>query len=352
MSEGPRVFEAVGVAAIRSLEAHGQQEIFATADWFELLATHGLPQALSVRVFSVCDQAGRDWFALPMLDGPELSSLTNYYACLYAPIASAPPRAEDVALLCRHWKQRPATPVIRLQPLDADAPFTHQILASLRQAGFWADRFFCFGNWYLPVNGRSYSEWFETLPGKLRSTIQRHTRKVAAEGDWSTQIVDRPGEDLERAIGDFVRVYANSWKTPEPYPSFVPELCRLAARRGWLRLGIMRRGATPVAAQLWLHCDGRSMIYKLAYDEAFVRYSAGSILTAAMMRHAFDVDRAREIDYLSGDDAYKKDWMSHRRERIGIVAFNPRHPRGCLAGMRHIAGRAVDALRRRPTDPA
>jgi CelD/BcsL family acetyltransferase involved in cellulose biosynthesis len=351
MSERTHVWEAVGVAAIQTLGPHAQHEVFATAAWFELLATHGLSPGSTVRLFSVRDEAGCDQFSVPMLDGPELSSLSNYYSCLYAPIVSASPQAEDIALLCRHWRRRPATPVIRLQPLDAGAPFTAQLFASLRHAGFWANEFFCFGNWYLPVSGRTYSEWFETLPGKLRSTIQRHTRKLATEGDWSTRIVDRPGDELEAAIGDFVKVYANSWKTPEPYPSFVPELCRLAARKGWLRLGVMRRGSTPVAAQLWLHCDGRSMIYKLAYDEAFVRYSAGSILTAAMMKHAFDVDRAREIDYLSGDDAYKKDWMSHRRVRIGIVAFNPWHPRGFLAGARHFVGRVIAALRRTATNP-
>ncbi|MFZ2388006.1 MAG: hypothetical protein WAW69_09375, partial [Polaromonas sp.] len=31
-----------------------------------------------------------------------------------------------------------------------------------------------------------------------------------------------------------------------------------------------------------------------------------------------------EVDFLIGDDAYKKNWMSHRRERWGIVAYNPK----------------------------
>ena len=54
-----------------------------------------------------------------------------------------------------------------------------------------------------------------------------------------------------------------------------------------------------------------------------------------------DVDRVSEVDYLTGDDPYKKDWMSDRRERWGIVAFNVRTVRGTLAAMWHLSARAV-----------
>lgn len=69
------------------------------------------------------------------------------------------------------------------------------------------------------------------------------------------------------------------------------------------------------------------------------KLSAGSVLSAELMRHVMDVDRVREVDFLSGDDAYKADWMAHRRERIGLVAFDQRHWRGWLAALRHRAGR-------------
>ena len=55
----------------------------------------------------------------------------------------------------------------------------------------------------------------------------------------------------------------------------------------------------------------------------------------------------RDVDYLSGDDAYKKDWMNLRRERRGIVAFNRRRPGGILAAARHFGGRRLKALRNR-----
>jgi CelD/BcsL family acetyltransferase involved in cellulose biosynthesis len=57
-----------------------------------------------------------------------------------------------------------------------------------------------------------------------------------------------------------------------------------------------------------------------------------------MMQQAIDVDRVREVDYLTGDDAYKRDWMSHSRERHGIVAYNLRSARGLALAAANIGG--------------
>ncbi len=45
-----------------------------------------------------------------------------------------------------------------------------------------------------------------------------------------------------------------------------------------------------------------------------------------------------QISYLIGDDAYKQDWMSHRRERMGIIAFDPNTLRGALGIARQSLG--------------
>ena len=61
----------------------------------------------------------------------------------------------------------------------------------------------------------------------------------------------------------------------------------------------------------------RAYIFKLAYDEEYAKWSAGTVLTAHMFRHELDIDRVVEIDYLTGDDPYKGAWMTQRRERTG-----------------------------------
>jgi CelD/BcsL family acetyltransferase involved in cellulose biosynthesis len=58
-----------------------------------------------------------------------------------------------------------------------------------------------------------------------------------------------------------------------------------------------------------------------------------------LMQHAFEQDRVQVVDYLSGDDAYKRLWMSEVRERGGLVAYRLRRPRGAMAAAREQAGR-------------
>ena len=324
------------------LFAGDADDLFCSTSWFETLRAHGFASNARLRIPVARDTASGASLAMPMVDDQGLAAFANYYSCLYAPVTNKSAfAAEPVLALLNYLRNgQPRPPALRFAPLDAHGWFAKALRPALAKAGYMADEYFCFGNWYLRVDGRSYDQYFAALPATLRNTVKRRERRLTRTGDWSATIVSSSEDVLEAAIEDFQAVYANSWKAAEPYPHFIPELCRIAARHGWLRLGVLRLDARPIAAQLWLHHGGKSMIYKLAYDQSHERLSPGTILTTAMMRHALDADRATEVDYLSGDDAYKREWMSHRRERIGILGFDPKSPRGLAAAARHFLGKA------------
>ena len=329
------------------------QDLFSSPAWFATLHAHGFAADMPLRVLVAGDAAERTQLALPLAGAGEVVSLANFYSCLYAPITCGPeldPQVLEAVL--RHLRAARGRPaMLRIAPLDAAGAFARALQPALAAAGYVADSYFCFGNWYLAVAGRSYATVFAGLPAALRNTVQRRERRLSREGAWSIVIESGGGPALEAAIADFTAVYAGSWKEPEPFPRFIPALCRMAAAQGWLRLGVLKLGTRPIAAQLWLHHRHKSMIYKLAYDQAFERFSPGSILTAALLRNAIDTDHATEVDYLSGDDAYKREWMSHRRSRIGIVAFDPATLRGLIGAARHFAARRLRAWRG-PRTPA
>jgi hypothetical protein len=273
-------------------------------------------------------------YANPSTPG-DAQALTNYYASLYSPsVGSAQPQA--FAAIARELTQaRPALATLGLAPLaEAQADV---VQAALRGAGWITRRYGCHGNWYLPCEGLSFTQYMAARPSQLVNTWSRKAKKFRGGGEARMQLVTAPAE-VEVGMDAYEAIYAKSWKKPEPYPRFVREWATICAARGWLRLGIAWVGDTPIAAQFWFTRNRRAYIFKLAYDEAQAKWSAGTVLSAFLFQHSLDVDGVVEIDYLTGDDAYKQSWMSERRERVGIMACNPRTARGLLRGAYETAG--------------
>lgn len=318
-------------------------------DWFGLLQRQVYPDDAGIRYYYVAEH-GRPTAILPLrrtLQGGvrTLEALSNYYTSLYAPLLS---RDSD-PLALRHLlsaatREARGAHVMRFAPLDPDAPGYAALLNELRATGWIPLTFFCFGNWFLRVDG-GWEDYLRKRSANLRSSIKRRNREFAAEGG-TLEVISGP-EDLEQAIAAFQEVYSASWKKPEPYPDFVPSLIRLLAARGMLRLGIARLQGRPIAAQLWIAGEGKASIYKVAYHHAYAALSPGTVLTSYLLRHVIEHDRVGEVDFLIGDDDYKKIWMSHRRERWGIVAFNPRTVVGCTLLLKEVAGRLAKSGGRR-----
>ena len=339
---------------IRSLfEKAGVQCFFSTLPWFQVFVNHALDAGDVVRIYcsraaSDSDDAAQAALATvhraahsSVFKPRKLSSLSNYYSSLFSAVWNGASSREAAHALARAIaSDSPPWDEIELKPLDVDSSAFLALEEGLQSAGFVVQTYFCFGNWYLDVNGRSYAQYKEDLPSVLRNTLKRKEKKLEKSGRAKIDIVTG-GEELQSAIAAYNQVYSASWKKPEPYPSFVPELIQTCARLGALRLGVVHIDGEPAAAQFWIVQNGVALIYKLAYDERFTDLSVGTILTATLMQHAIDVDKVREVDYLTGDDAYKRDWMSGRRERGGILAMNPRTVRGAAAIARHVGGRAV-----------
>lgn len=279
--------------------------------------------------------------------GEPLSALSNYYSCLYGPQGDARTVSPTQWLAAaRAMKQLPGGAVVRLQPLEADADWLPRLEAALRAAGYWTDRFFAFGNWYQPVPEGGFGAYWPARPSALRHSVERGRRRLDKAGAWRIDLHSEATDVLNDAIEAYEAVYARSWKKPETSPAFMPGLIRMAARLGWLRLGVLWLNGEPLAAQLWLVSQGKANIYKLAYVQGFEKLSAGSVLTTALMQHTMDVDGVGEVDYLSGDDAYKADWMAARRERVGLVAFDRLSVRGLVAAARHYLAKRWRKYRR------
>jgi CelD/BcsL family acetyltransferase involved in cellulose biosynthesis len=314
--------------------------------WYRTLVDAVFADRSQVFIY-VLQRHGRALLVLPLLlerpgRGWQARALSNFYTAVHEPLAASDASDADMAELLNVLRQRHAPlDSLHFAPMDPHSRGYRLLHAGLHRAGFRAYEFFCFGNWFQRIE----SDWAGYVSGRagfLRSTIKRMGKKFAAEGGRLQLIVG--GAELQAGIAAYEEVYQASWKVPEPFPNFVRSLMQVSAERGWLRLGIAWLNDRPVAAQIWIVAGGKADIYKLAYHEDFKAFAPGTLLTAMLMEQAIDRDGVCEVDYLIGDDEYKRAWMNERRERWGIVAYNPRTARGLQGLVCEIAGRTVKQL--------
>ena len=166
--------------------------------------------------------------------------------------------------------------------------------------------------------GEDFDAYWAKRPAQLRNTAKRKAKAAGLEID----IHDRFDE---AAWADYEAVYRASWKPDEGSFPFLRALAEQEGAAGTLRLGVARKDGRPVAVQLWLVENGEATIHKLAYAEDAKALSPGTILGMAMFRHALDKDRVRRIDYGTGDEPYKADWMAEKRTAIPPVRLQSAH---------------------------
>ena len=335
-----------GYAAL--FEAAGQQRsFFLSLPWFSHLSQSGVGSRIQPHIYGL-EADSPDLpvqAALPMWHDPSTASwfgsrklvaAANYYSALFAPLLtghdSSTAQQQLSALVAAIGQAKPGWDTIDLHPLEQTAPSFALLLRAFADANMPAFSYFCAGNWFLDVGKRSYAEVFAALPSRLKNTIKRKSGQLNRAARLELVIASTPDE-VSRLIGGYRQIYQQSWKQPEPFPDFIPGWLMESAQQGWLRMGMASIDAQPAAMQIWLVHQNKASIYKLAYDEQYASHSIGSILTAHLLAHVIDIDGVGEVDFLNGDEPYKQDWMSQRREYWGIVACNKNTWKGRLAAL-------------------
>ena len=318
--------DAVARDAAGALDRAAQPNLFNRLDWFRLLATHCPPPG-KLLVLRARGVEGKAWLFLDVRH-PLAECYANFYTLRFDAVGRrAPALLTAIAAALRDG----GLAEVDLAWLEDPEPLRD----AFRNAG-WSVLVTPFTvNWRAATQGLDFDAYWARRPGQLRNTVKR--REKAAGLDVT--IHDRFDP---QAWADYEAVYRASWKPEEGSFPFLRALAEQEGVAGTLRLGIARKDGTPVAAQFWLVENGEAWIHKLAYAEAAKELSPGTILSAAMFRHALDEDRVDRIDYGNGDEPYKADWMDERRTLWQLRAFNPRTLKGLFRG-----GKARLAARRR-----
>lgn len=318
--------EVQGDAALAALlSAPNAAAPFDRLEWWQGLADDcGLPPLIASA------RAGDQRAVLPLVRcRRKLHGLSNWYSFRIAPLFTPgadqnrllAALAEDLAGQCPH---------LVLAPIPDESGEASALAAALRVAGWTVFVELCDINHVLTVGSRTFAEYLANRPGRLRTTLNRKKDKVQVSIETAFKL-----ESWEV----YEAIYRQSWKGDEGYPLFLRNFAMQEGAAGRLRLAVARAEGQPVAAQFWTVEAGTAFIHKLAHAEDAKALSPGTTLTAALLEHVIDGDRVQLVDFGTGDDAYKRDWMEEIRPRYRIEAFRPMWPGSWPAIVRKVARR-------------
>ncbi len=312
-------FLTAQVSARGTLDRETQKSLFDRLDWLDALHRMAL-RTRKPLLLRAHDDAADLWMPLIEAGSGQYNALANWYNFTWRPIfgdnydeVTRLALLRQIALLAVDHSRR-----LTLSPLPDEDGSASLLATAFEQSGWVVAKRQCDENHYLLLRGRSFDEYWQARPGQLRSTVKRKGNKNIV----STRIETAYSE---QSWSDYERIYARSWKPSEGNPDFLRELAKQESLAGCLRMGIAYIGGQPVAAQFWTVENGVALIHKLAHDERHLSASPGTLLSAALFQHVIDVDRVHEIDFGTGSDAYKREWMEEMRPRYELEMFWPNH---------------------------
>jgi len=148
-----------------------------------------------------------------------------------------------------------------------------------------------------------------SISRKSRKQIARLGRRISELGSVEFAELDSTG-DLDAWVADFLRLEASGWKGRADSAlachlsehRFFSTMTREAFRRGRLMMLAMHLNGRPIAMKCNLLAGPASFAFKIAFDEAFARFSPGVLLEVENIRRLHSSRDLRWMDSCAVSD--------------------------------------------------
>jgi hypothetical protein len=313
-------FASVRENAAGKLDDRAQPGPFDRQSWFEALHARAFPGGKPL-ILEARQGAASAWLFLTQGKDGMLHGIANWYSFVFRPqFHGVGGRDQRLALLTAMTaKLRGASHHLRLYPIVDDAQIDTALIARAFRASGWRviTRTMAHKRLLHLPPGTRFADYWAGRPGPLRSTFRRKAQRHPLD----IAIDDRIDDALWSALQG---VFGASWKPKGDDFPFLRGFAEAEAQAGRLRIGLARIAGAPAAVELWTVEQGHAYIHKLAFAERFADASPGTQLSHAMFAHAIDTDRVTTIDFGTGDNEYKANWMPEAVPMHQIDAFDLR----------------------------
>lgn len=313
---------------------------FDQIDWFTRVAQHWQGEFKPL-IAHAWHEGRHCWLFLAQRGASHAVSLSSWYSFAFRPVFAGGKNFALIEAIAKRLREsRSVPPILTLAPVPRADGTSELITQAFRKSGWIANRSQSSTSWTADVAGMNFDTYWAARPGQLRSTFQRKAKKSTIAAEILTRF-------SEKAWSDYESVYGDSWKPEEGAAAFLREMAQYESDAGRMRLGLATLDGQVIAAQFWVVSGGIAYIHKLAHREEHKDLSPGTILSHALFRHVIDVDNVDVIDFGTGNDRYKADWMDLSDVLDTIRLYKKSSPTALIAAARE---RISALVRRKPLD--
>jgi hypothetical protein len=199
------------------------------------------------------------------------------------------------------------------------------------------------------------------IGAKKRKELRRQRKRLADAGELTSSTSNEPAA-VAAALGDFLALEASGWKgragtaarADDGIRAFMESAVTALAREGKARIARLTAAGRPIAALVTLQSGATAWCWKIAYDEAFARFSPGVQLLTDMTQALLDDTAVTRADSCAtaGHPMIDRIWRERLALADHLVRNGPQHgfafSLACmLEHMRHAAIASLKQLRDR-----
>ena len=320
-----------------------------------VLVWSGTPPRRLLGFFPARVETRRYGLRLPVLVG-----WTHPYAPLGVPLVEREAAEPVIGAWLAHLAAAAELPGLLLLPfLPEDGPFAAALEPMLRRAQMPAADFNRHRRALLDPGGERSRYVEHALGGRRHKELRRLGRRLADTGAVLFTSTNEPA-GVAAAIADFFVLEANGWKgrvgTAAGRHKHLRRLVRAAAAglaaAGKVSVYRILVDGRPIAAAIVLRSGHGAWFWKIAYDEAFARFSPGVLLTVALTGELIEDGTVARADSCAtaGHPMIDHVW----RERLALcnrlIAIKPQAPfarAGRLERLRSAVIAGAKSIRRR-----
>lgn len=264
-----------------------------------------------------------------------LSLWKHIYCFLCTPLLRAEGAAETLDVFFDWLRRDPrGAALIEMPFVNGDGPFQQLLVRYFRGHATCTDVSECYVRalYYPRSDAERYLE--QALTTKRRKELRRQEKRLSELGDLQYRVL-QPGGDVSFWLDEFLRLEALGWKGRQQTAlashaadgAFFKEVAQEAFRRGRLMLLGLFLDDKPLALKCnFLAADG-GFAFKIAFDEAFARYSPGVHLEMANMAQARALPNFHWMDSCAVADHFMINRLwTERRVIQNVLASSGRAP--------------------------